>query len=241
MEPVTISGAPDASEGNPWSMQLVFLHDKENPSAEAALCEAAALAVVKLLDDPRAQEEPWKSVLQEWGAGRFRKVVRRAKKSQFLTTHEFPGITIGETGATVRALLPFRANELPKPIKRLQVSGPDLESPYSTSKRDGLEISINPELEMSSGKKAAQAAHAAQMAYQQADGFSRDRWRKAGFPIFVKLHSNYPGEFESHANFDTVKVYDAGLTEIPAGSLTATATLPTWAPRALRQEDDPFF
>ncbi|MDU6252022.1 MAG: peptidyl-tRNA hydrolase, partial [Cutibacterium avidum] len=47
-------------EPDPWAMQLVLLRDKRFPAREVDACEAAARAVVSLLDDPRtAPGGPW--------------------------------------------------------------------------------------------------------------------------------------------------------------------------------------
>ena len=66
-------------EPDPWAMQLVLLRDKHHPARQVDACEAAARAVVFLLDDPRTQPGgPWHDAVRQWSDKRIRKIVRRA-------------------------------------------------------------------------------------------------------------------------------------------------------------------
>lgn len=235
MDPATISGQADTPGIDPFSMPLVFLYDKTKPPTETAVCEAASMAVVKLLDDPRTSTEPWKSILEEWQSGRFRKVVRRAKPSQFPALHEFDGVTVESGGATVRAFLPFRTQELPKALNRLQVSGVELEPGSQGVAHNGLTTYINPSLGMSVGKKAAQAAHVAHLAYLKANDYNRKCWREDGLQIGVVLARGL-ANFEAATRVSTVQVVDAGLTEVPSGSLTACGLMPSWTEKTAMPE-----
>jgi PTH2 family peptidyl-tRNA hydrolase len=85
---------------------------------------------------------------------------------------------------------------------------------------------LRSDLRMSCGKSCAQAAHAAVLAYEKADPAMRRRWVQEGQK---KVVLKVPGErdlFElktiaERAGIPAALVQDAGLTEIPAGTVTA--------------------
>jgi peptidyl-tRNA hydrolase len=98
--------------------------------------------------------------------------------------------------------------------------------------RHALTYALNPAATMSSGKTLAQIAHAAVMA---ADTGALDEWVAAGCPGRVVAPD--AASFASLADRDdcAARVVDAGLTEIPPGTVTVIALRPAPA-RALPTE-----
>jgi peptidyl-tRNA hydrolase len=82
---------------------------------------------------------------------------------------------------------------------------------------------VNPRLEMSSGKTLAQIAHAAVMA---ADTGALEDWVAAGCPARVVAPPQ--AAFDALCGSDglAARVVDAGLTEVPPGTVTALALPP---------------
>lgn len=85
---------------------------------------------------------------------------------------------------------------------------------------------VRGDLKMSCGKICAQAAHAAIMAYERSDQDARKRWSSEGQKKVVLRAKGERDLFElkvlaERAGISTGLVRDAGLTEIPPGSVTA--------------------
>ncbi|MEA2495349.1 MAG: hypothetical protein QOJ29_3260, partial [Thermoleophilaceae bacterium] len=76
----------------------------------------------------------------------------------------------------------------------------------------GLVYALNPRLEMSSGKVVAQVAHAAVMADWVGE---------------ASLYAPAPDDFDALCARDDLaaKVVDAGLTEVPPGTVTVLAMI----------------
>ncbi|MDX6430559.1 MAG: hypothetical protein QOE54_2925, partial [Streptosporangiaceae bacterium] len=107
-------------------MQLAARAEKTSPPAHHAVCEAAAMAVVRLLTDPRATEGEWYDRVHRWETARIRKVTRRARGVRWQAVQELPGVTVEHDGAQVRAFVPGPMAEVPPELARLQVAGLDL-------------------------------------------------------------------------------------------------------------------
>ena len=129
----------------------------------------------------------------------------------------------------VRAFLPSPTDRVPERIRKLQIQTPPLEGPASVSDPavvravPGLVIAMTPEVEMSWGKRAAQCAHAGQLARRVADPECYSAWVEGGRPVSV-VHPDAAawGELIREAE---VEVHDGGFTEIPAGTRTALGWL----------------
>jgi len=82
------------------------------------------------------------------------------------------------------------------------------------------------DVKMSCGKKCAQAAHASIGAYERADKLLRKKWMDEGQKkVVLKVDSERP-LFElkviaEQAGIAAVVIQDAGMTEIPPGTVTA--------------------
>jgi PTH2 family peptidyl-tRNA hydrolase len=85
---------------------------------------------------------------------------------------------------------------------------------------------IRSDLRMSCGKMCAQAAHAALLAYEKADTMPRRRWLAEGQKKVVLKVSGERDLYEMKviaeaAGISAALVQDAGMTEIPPGTVTA--------------------
>lgn len=82
------------------------------------------------------------------------------------------------------------------------------------------------DLKMSCGKSCAQAAHAAVIAFERSDTASRKKWLQEGQKKVVLKVTSERALLELRtladgAGIPTALVQDAGLTEIPPGTVTA--------------------
>lgn len=215
----------------PWAMQFVVYRDRHEPARQVDVCEAAGRAVVTLLDDPRsAPGGPWHDAVTRWTGGHIRKLVRRADGKRWTDVQELDGVTVeqpGPTGfgpASVRAFVPSPEEPQPKALGKLQIAGtnfPDEGTSLSTDARAIVEVT--PLVEMTSGKLAAQVAHAAQRLYETADASARELWRNDAFRVEVV----FPSLTSWQDSPRPVSIIDAGFTEL--GGLTET-TRALWRP-----------
>lgn len=237
MEPTALTPIPvhaDPEGEAPWAMQLVLRMPKNgDPASRAALCAAAARAVVGVLTAPEAQPgREWVPALTRWTEGRIRKHARRARtEAEWDRAQALPGVTATITehgGASVRAYVPTAVTDIPRDIHRLQLSGsePAELGPASISPEAGgpLVVSISASPALSLGKAAAAAGHAAQLALLAMPEARLDQWAAAGYPIVVEHPDELRwAELKQEA---PVQVVDSGFTEIAPGTTTATAS---WA------------
>jgi peptidyl-tRNA hydrolase len=222
-------------------MQLAVRAEKSSPPSHSAVCEAAAMAVVRLLTDPRSTGGEWYDSVRRWGSGRIRKVTRRARGARWLAVQELPGVTVDHAGAQARAFVPGPVTEVPPELAKLQIAGLDLtdggpdgdggaaegdhgdgdgradsrtepDRPYAV-------IALDPNVTMTTGKAAAQCGHAAQLLLLQLDPVQAGAWTAAG--LMVHLARDVP--WRDCVQRADVAVRDAGFTEVPAGSMTAVA------------------
>ena len=217
----------------PWAMQLVIQRNKQNPANHIDVLEAAAAAVVTLLDDPRTTNPngTWAEEVAHWRAGWIRKVTRRAEKKRWDDVQLLDGITVESGSAAVRAFVPGPVAPLPPQLKKLQVGGTELPRLHDSRQQDtAVMIELNPHVELTTGKAAAQAGHAAQIMYERlvANGASGQdpqandvltSWRADGFRTRVEVPT--PEDWETMNR--PVRVVDAGLTEIEQATETARA------------------
>lgn len=205
---------------------IILLVDREEPASEQHGIAAAALASAKAyLQDPGNPD--W----QMWADGAFAKSVRRADAKMFAKVlADFPDhvlATVGEGRAV--GLPPMPAANLPKLLAKLQVSGTQL--PKGTSlPAQPLSIVMNASLEMSTGKAAAQAAHALLAWVLESKPAAVQARAAGGFPVgVVELPAK---EFRKGARQSAGPVIqDAGRTEIEPGSTTAYVAVSQDKPR----------
>jgi peptidyl-tRNA hydrolase len=155
------------------------------------------------------------------------KVVLRARGGQWdelLATE--PHVLAGDPdGQAVVALKPRRRSERGPLLERMQAMTSELAPPPSESdpRPGALTYLVNPAIEMSSGKTLAQIAHAAVMA---AEGGGLERWVEAGCPADVVRPTRARFTELCRAPGLAARVEDAGLTEVPPGTVTVLALPP---------------
>ncbi|GAA4371258.1 peptidyl-tRNA hydrolase [Paeniglutamicibacter cryotolerans] len=215
----------DYADREPFELvqPIILLVDREEPAgADHGIAAVALASVQAFMRDPENPAWP------VWAAGAFAKSVRRADAKMFakvLAAH--PEHVLSQVGgASAAGLPPMPAQELPKLLAKLQVSGTQL--PEGDPLPDApLRIMLNASLKMSTGKSAAQAAHALFAWLIEAGQGSVDAWADAGFPLTVRqldLTAFVAGQRSASGPV----IQDAGRTEIEPGSTTAyvVAVLP---------------
>jgi peptidyl-tRNA hydrolase len=208
---------------DPLRMYLVIRRGAFEELAPAGeLVGAAAVRCVRKF----AADERYAAALADWRP-RPGKVVLRARGGQWDEALAEPhALAAGPGGAEVIALPPRRRSERGPLLERMQAMTSALAPPPAEAAEDrpeALTYVVNPTVEMSSGKTLAQIAHAAVMA---ADGGALEAWVAAGCPARVVAPA--PARFEElcAAPGLAAKVEDAGLTEVPPGTVTVLALPP---------------
>jgi hypothetical protein len=226
----TISAHADPEGEAPWAMQIVVHIPKQDPPTTTELCGAVAVAVAKFLYDERSLTGEWRPMIERWGEGRIRKLVRRARGAAWEKAQIAPGETYREHNCDVRVCVPAPTNELAPELARLQVEGLKLLDPspnVTIHPRDegdwGIDVYMNPEwgLELHPGKSAAQCAHAVQVALLHMDPQRRQEFFAVGTPVTL----TWPNaeDWATVLSQSTVKIVDAGFTVLPRPGTTACA------------------
>jgi peptidyl-tRNA hydrolase len=207
-------------------LPLVVRVERADPPARTDALEAAALAVLGFLTDPRsAGEGEWAAAVTAWTDARIRKVVRRARGAEWRRAEALDGLTVAHRTAEVRVFPPVPLDGWPRDLARLQVSGTDLDDPQRPPDPPaGLSVLwLNPALEMTAGKAMAQVGHAAQLGLAALSDAGRASWRAAGFPLAVRTAD--PARWVTLLGDGRPVVRDAGFTEVAPGTSTAVAEI----------------
>jgi peptidyl-tRNA hydrolase len=214
---------------DPYRMYLVVRRGAfEGLEVGCVLAGAAAVAAVRrFADDPERAE-----AVRAWRR-RPGKVALRARGGQWdevLKTEDFA--FAGELdGACVLALPPMRRSERSELLaKKLQAFASELE-PLEAVRGveaipDLVTYVVNPGITMSTGKTMAQVGHAATMASYTG---RVEPWIAAGCP--ARAVTTTRAEFAALCTGDRLvaRVEDAGLTEVPPGTITVLALPPAAA------------
>lgn len=211
----------------PWAMQLVVRVERADPPTHTAVCELAAAATVRFLTDERSRPGgEWAPAVQRWIAGRIRKHVRRARGAAWARVQALDGLTVAGEGAEVRVFVPGALDAVPADIARLQLEGLELADPHRRARiapvpGGALVVSICPQPPLPTGKAAAAAAHAAQLAAGRMAAARLAVWSSAGFPVLVE-HPD-PVAWAERRRDAPVEIVDAGFTVVAPNTTTAVA------------------
>jgi peptidyl-tRNA hydrolase len=210
---------------DPYRMYLVVRRGAvEDLAAGCVLAGAAAVACLRRF----GEDEAWQEAIAEWKE-RPGKVTLRARGGQWdqvLREEDFA--YAGDLdGASVLALPPRRRSARSETLTKLQAMASELEPlpvveeiPNASAEGEILFI-VNPSIEMSTGKTMAQVAHAATSA--AATG-NVEAWVANGCPAQVVVPKSEDTWRRACAGDRLVaKVEDAGLTEVPPGTITVLA------------------
>ncbi|MFW0792610.1 peptidyl-tRNA hydrolase [Gordonia sp. CPCC 205515] len=223
-----VGGGEDPTDpADVLAMQMVVRIEKADPPDRTELLAAAGRAVALLcLDDRTGGDGPWAEPMHEWCDARIRKIARRARGAQWAAAQEVWGVTASEGDAQARAFVPGRVGDVDRRISRLQIGGTEVEGDIRTDVPDsGVCLWINPTLDMTVGKMAAQVGHGAMLAVKLMSlDYTRD-WRNAGCPLAVRAASaaRWSDLLTADAQGRAIAVRDAGFTEIAPGSVTVIA------------------
>lgn len=234
--PAEETALPEASPEEIRAMPLVLRLEKAEPPGRTPLLEAAATAALALCLDERAQPGgEWHDAVHAWVSGHIRKVARRARGAHWQAAQDFPGVTVTVDGAQVRALVPGRVVEVPKEIARLQISGSDLPADDPGPAPDDRPLLlVNPEVQMTVGKAAAQVGHGTMILAALLDPEQLAAWAETGYscavrtPTVEQWKELHPGDDPAGAwrSRRVVAVRDAGFTEVEPGTVTVLARWP---------------
>ena len=234
-EPVTIASQAnqpamqDAARdaGDQYALPLVVRVERTAPPGRTDALECAAIAVLTLLTDPRADGDgEWASLVRAWTDARIRKVVRRGRGAAWDRAAGLPGITVTHRSAEVRVFPPVPVDDWPPDLAKLQVSGTDFADaePPAPPLPAQPTLWITPEIPMTAGKAMAQAGHAAQLAWWRLGATAREEWAESGFDLAVRTAT--PDRWKQLLASDLPVVQDGGFTEVAPGSRTVIADHP---------------
>jgi peptidyl-tRNA hydrolase len=202
----------------------------------AELAGAATVACVRRF----SAEAEHAAAFAEWRPRPGKVCLRARSAAQWEELLELPHALAGERdGEAVVALPPRRRSERGRLLERMQAMSSDLGAPPSAvgdDDREALTYVLNPRARMSSGKVLAQVAHAAAMAAGGTgpggalapphDGGGLEAWVRAGCPGRLVCPAAAAFDALAARPGTVARVEDAGLTEVPPG----TVTVLTWPP-----------
>jgi hypothetical protein len=205
---------------DPLRMYLVLRRGAIAELARAGeLAGAAAVACLRQFEpDPEHaeaitawRERPGKVCLRARTAAQWEQVLAEP--------HALAGQPLGEA---VAALPPRQRSQRGALLERLQAMSSALQPPPAEAPEQAgtVTYALNPAAVMSSGKTVAQVAHAAVMA---ADTGALDHWVAAGCPGNVIAPGAARFAALASRGACVARVVDAGLTEVPPGTVTVLA------------------
>ncbi|WOC13440.1 peptidyl-tRNA hydrolase [Gordonia sp. MP11Mi] len=231
-----VGGGDDpADPADVLAMQVVLRIEKTDPPNKHGLLVAAARAAVLVCLDARGEHGgPWAPSLDEWSGARIRKIARRARGKQWRDVQTLWGVTAEHDGCRARAFVPGRVGDVDQRIRKLQIGGTDVDGELAGGELsggdraddvDGLCLWLNPGLEMSVGKSAAQVGHASMLGVELFALDQAQAWYDAGCPLDVRRSdaARWASLSDAAAAGTAAAVRDAGFTEVAPGSMTVIA------------------
>jgi hypothetical protein len=205
---------------DPLRMYLVLRRGAIATLARAGeLAGAAAVACLRTFGgDPEHAE-----AIAAWRERPGKVCLRARTNGQWEQVLAEPHALAGEAaGASVIALPPRLRSERGPLLERLQAMSTALEPPPEDAPAPpgAVTYALNPAAVMSSGKTVAQIAHAAVMA---ADTGDLEPWVAAGCPGHVIAPGATAFATLAARGECVTRVVDAGLTEVPPGTVTVIA------------------
>ncbi len=215
--------SPDERVGVAWAMQLVVRVERDPAPDHLAVLRSTASAValaIAAFTGPEADPEV-RDRTEQWRTGPIRKVVRRARGAGWTRQLAVPGVLVHEGEVDVAVHVPGPVDEVHPEVARLQVGGLTLEGTEPGGDAP-VEVVLNPGVEMTTGKAAAQVGHAAQLVLEELPPERAQAWVAEGAPVVVRTAAE--GEWDALVSTAPVVVADGGFTEVAPGTITAVAT-----------------
>ncbi len=181
-----------------------------------AAVHAAARASV-LAHDAEPQAPGWET----WADGAFVKSVRRIRRSGLDGLASACGV-LDLDGLVAAAYAPMPYSRLPQAVAHARVAGTDFPRDGARVGTSDAPVAIDVLETMTTGKAAAQAAHALWVWTVRRTSVQRTDWVRAGLPVVIRLQSAAALESGSTRAGSAV-IRDAGFTELEPGTLTAVA------------------
>ncbi len=212
----------------PWALQVVVRVERDPAPGHTAVLSATASAVVLALaafTDDVAEIEV-RERTERWRSGPIRKVVRRARGAGWTRQLSVPHVFVHEAhGVPVAVHVPGPVDQVHPEIARLQVGGLSLEDAEPCGPNDApVRLVLNPGVEMTTGKAAAQVGHAAQLVLESLTPDDAVAWLAAGAPVQV---ATAPAQdWDRLVATAPVVVADGGFTEVAPGTITVVALHP---------------
>jgi peptidyl-tRNA hydrolase len=199
-------------------LPFVVRIERDAPPARTDALEAAARGVLLMLT---ADRPDWLPSLRAWDGQRIRKVVRRARGAEWRRALTLDGLDVRHGSAELRVYPPVPIDGWPAELARLQVGGTSLDDPEPPpAVPSGVPlVLLAPDVDMTTGKAMAQAAHAAQLGWRSLRRRPRRRWQEAGFPLAVRDASEK--QWRAVLAGRAPVVHDGGFTEVEPGTATA--------------------
>lgn len=181
---------------------------------------AVALAALEAYRTASPEAEIWDAWMNDGDGG---KTVRRANEKDFVKVGGREGVlartVVGDAKAV--AFAPVAYTEMDSVIRRLQVGNTEFERKESPSLPDAPTIVLSRALGMSTGKSAAQAAHALLAWWDLLSGTDRDEWIDSAQQVnVIEVDAEEFKRLSLILDPDAL-IHDAGHTEIESGSATA--------------------
>lgn len=185
----------------------------------ADVADTSHAGTVEAHGEVTGPDRTWLDAVDAWRGVAIRKIVRRARGKRWEDAQALDGVTVVQGHAQARAFVPAPVKPLPPELAKMQVEGTALAPGESTTRDAAVTVRISPLVEMTSGKTAAQCAHAAQRAWEAMTPDEREAWRVDGHRVRVVRDTedgwaHRPGR---------VSIVDAGFTELDGQHETTRA------------------